>query len=178
MEVIVDENARRIIMLIDEQKNIVIFPISKTDFPQVLADGTVLEYGYLPAFFPIELKSPYTADELAERIKYGIEQYDKHQAHNFEKSKVTVEAKYCGIRSFKQAVKGKLYIDLGWDSFDGKYIILSVPLKSGYAYINFENVKLPDDADYIDFANKVIELSNIDITKHESFKVYKNKLNI
>lgn len=55
---------RTIVLLVDEQKNIVIFPISKSDFPIELADGSFEEFGYLPAYYPIELKYPYDTKDL------------------------------------------------------------------------------------------------------------------
>lgn len=61
------EDFRTIIILVDQQKNIVIFPMSKTDYPIELADGTMIEYLYLPAYYPIELNYPYTATELAKK---------------------------------------------------------------------------------------------------------------
>ncbi len=169
---------RTIVLLVDGQKNVVIFPISKSDFQIELADGSFEEFGYLPAYYPIELKYPYNAEELAEKIKYGIEQWDKHPCYQEKlNNMLTFEEKYYGIKGFKKASKGKLYIRLGWDDIQGKYIEMEFPAKRGYAYLGLAEKKLSAEADWIDYANAVIDFIDMDITKLKSFKIYKSKLN-
>ena len=169
---------RSVEILVNSEKDIVIFPISKTDHPIELADGSIEEFGYMTAYYPIELKNPYTIDALAQKIEFGIEQWDKHKCYENFSGKNTFEEKYYGIKGFKNAVKGNLYITLGWDDIQGKYVSLSVPLKRGYAYIVLDDKRLPDDADWIDFANVVMEYINMDIKELSSFKTYKSKLNL
>lgn len=170
---------RSIRILVDQQKNIVIFPISKSDFPIVLADGSIEEFGYLPAYYPIEVMYPYSTKELAEKIKYGIEQWDKHPCYQEESNNMlTFEEKYYGIKGFRKATKGKLYIILGWDDIEGKTIALCVPAKSGYAYLGLDEIRLSEDADWLAFADGVIKYVNMDITQLDSFKTYKSKLNL
>lgn len=65
---------RSIIILVNTQKDVVIFPQSKTEDPVELADGSIIEFSYQVAYCPIELKYPYSSAELAEKIKFGIEQ--------------------------------------------------------------------------------------------------------
>ncbi len=172
------EDFRRIDMLVDCEKNIVIFPTSKSKLPITLADGTITEDLYLTAYYPIELKSPYTQEELAEKIEYGIKQWNVHECYDDSVEKRTFEEKYYGVKGFKNAVKGKLYISLGWDDIQGKYVSLCVPWKSGYAYMGLDHVKLPDDADWMDFADAVIKYINMDLTTLKSYKTYKRDLNI
>jgi len=172
------EDFRSIEILIDPQKNIVIFPRSKTDFPFELADGTIVDFTYLPAYYPIEVNYPYDAVQLAEKIKYGIEQWNQHSAYSYEHhKKVTSEEKYYGVKGFKNATKGVRHIDLGWDNIQGKYVTLSLPLKRGYAYIRIDSVKLSDDADWLDFANQVLEYVEIDVTQLKRFKTFKRSIN-
>ncbi len=172
------EDFRTIIMLVDCEKNIVIFPISKSHFPIDMPDGTVMEYGYLAVYYPIELKYPYTQKELAEKIEYGIKQWNVHECYENFSGRNTFEEKYYGVKGFKNAVKGNLYISLGWDDIQGKYVSLCMPWKSGYAYMGLDHVKLPDDADWMDFADAVIKYINMDLTTLESYRVYKRNLNI
>ena len=69
---------RWIDIYVNEEKDIVIFPQSETTEPQELADGTMLNEPWLcTAYYPIEIKHPYTKEEVAEKIKYGIEQWNK-----------------------------------------------------------------------------------------------------
>ena len=170
---------RTIVLLVDEQKNIVIFPISKSDFPIEFADGSFEEFGYLPAYYPIELKYPYDTKDLAKKIECGIEQWDKHPCYQEKlNNMLTFEEKYYGIKGFKKASKGKLYIRLGWDDIQGKYITLCVPAKRGYAYFGLDDIQLPKDADWSAFADEVIKYVNMDITRLDSFKTYESKLNL
>lgn len=170
---------RSIIILVNTQKDVVIFPQSKTEDPVELADGSIIEFSYQVAYCPIELKYPYSSAELAEKIKFGIEQWNKYKCYTEEYGTgVTFEEKYYGVKGFKKAVRGILYIHLGWDDIQGKYVSLSMPLKRGYAYIELDNTELPENAEWIDFANAVISYIEADLTIFRSFKTYKKSLNI
>lgn len=172
------EEFRSIIMLVDQEKNVVIFPVSATKYIREQEDGS-MQCDYYPAFYPIELQFPYTVENLAERIKYGIEQWNQHPCYEEKlNNNRTFEEKYYGIKGFKNAVKGKLYISLGWDDIQGKYVSFSMPLKRGYAYIGIDDTSLSENADWVDFANAVMKYINADITKFRSFKTFKSKLNI
>ncbi len=165
---------RYIKILADQTKDIVIFPIGIVE----LIDGSDAEFEYNVAYYPIELKYPYTATELAVKIQYGIEQWGMHKCYDDFSGKNTFEEKYYGIKGFKNAVKGNLYFRLGWDDIQGKYVSLLMPLKRGYAYIGLDKTQLSDEADWLDFANAIIEYINMDITKLKTFKTYKSKLNL
>lgn len=169
---------RSINILVNQSKDIVIFPYAKSEKSVELADGTITDELYIPAYYPIELKYPYTRNELAEKIKCGIEHWDKHPCYDDEKEKQTYEEKYYGIKGFKNAVKGILYFSLGWDDIQGKYVSLSLPCKRGYAYLAITETELPDNATWIDFADAVIEFINMDLNELSSFKTFKNKLNL
>ena len=178
MSIIFNE-ARSICLLISPLKDIVIFPVSKSNKPFVSANGKIVEGGYFAAYFPIEVKYPYTRDLLAEKIEEGIEAWDKYPCFRDEYGdEKTYEAKYCGERSFKKAVKGYRHISLGWDKFVGKYVRFHIPLKSGYAYIGLDSIELPDDADWSAFAEAVIHYVELDITTLKRYKTYKMKLNL
>ncbi len=172
------EDFRSITILVDTEKNIVIFPISWSDVPHELPDGSIDDGGYFEAYYPIELKYPYTKEALAEKIQYGIELWNVHPCYLREKhGNVTFEAKYKGIKSFRKAVKGFLYMSLGWNDISGKYVSLFVPWKSAYAYIGIDDTKLEDDADWLDFAEVVMKYVNMDVTTLNSFKISKRSIN-
>ena len=172
------KDSRYITMLVDTQKNIVIFPIGKSDFPVKMPDGSMLDFSYFPCNNPIELKFPYTVAELADKIKQGIEEWGKHKCYPDWNGKNTLEEKYYGIKGFKKAVKGNLSIDLGWDDISGKYVSLMMPTKRGYAYLGLDSTKLAKKADWIDYANAVMNYINMDVTTLDSYKVYREKLNV
>ncbi len=169
---------KNIDLLIDPEKNVVIFPRSKSKFPFVSVDGSVKVSAYLTAYYPIELKYPYSTEQLAEKIKYGIEQWNHHECYKDIFKTGTFEEKYYNKKGFKNAVKGVSYISLGWDDYQGKYVSFFLPLKRRYTYILLDNVKLPDDAGWTDFAEAVIRYINMDVTKLDSFKTYKSRLNL
>ena len=148
---------RCIQMLVSPQKDIVIFPYAKSEVPVVLADGTVVDSMYMACYFPIELKYPYSAAELADKIEQGIDEWDKHKCYPDFSGKNTMEEKYYGVKGFRKAVKGCLCFKLGWDTTQGKYVSFRLPTKRGYAYLGIEDTMLPDDADWLDFANAVID---------------------
>lgn len=169
------ETYRRISMLIDEDKNLVIFPQSVSYGIETEEQKGV---PYI-ALYPIELKYPYSAEELSDKIKEGLDEWDKHKCYGNFSGRNTFEEKYYGIKGFKNAVKGKKLIELLWTPSPNKNITsLLIPMKRGYAYLGIKSVKLADNADYIDYANVVIDLINTDFTSLKSYKVYKSKLNI
>ena len=170
------KDERSIVLFSDEQKNIVIFPKGEGFGGENLKGEKT--YGTFPSLYPIELKYPYSEDELAEKIKQGIEEWCKHPAREYKENGKTYEEAYYGIKGFKNAVKGKRYFSIGWDEWLGVHVSFMLPCKSGYAYLGMERRKLPDDADWIDFARAVIELINKDLTELKTFKTYKSKLNI
>ena len=152
-----------------------IFPRSLSDFSVELADGSISEAEWLVAYHPIEVPYPYTVEELAEAIEEGIHLWNKFPCY---RKKKTYEAQYYGVGSFRAAMKGKRYIRLGWDEIAGKYVWLSFPTKSAYAYIGLEDIRLPDEADWIDFAKEVIKYVAVGVTTLRSYKVNKKYLNL
>jgi hypothetical protein len=129
------QDGRDIIILVDENNNIVIFPISALGYEVPDSQGEMYE-PYWPAYFPIEVKHPYTEAELAEKIEYAFSQWCKHPCYDKGRDgKNTFEEKYYGVQGFKNAIKGKRYICAGWNDMVGVRVIISMPLKRGYAYI-------------------------------------------
>lgn len=170
---------RYIDIYVNEEKDIVIFPHSKAKEPLELADGSILdEPWFCTAYYPIELKYPYTKEELAEKIRYGIEQWDKHEPYNDFSGKHTFEEKYYGIKGFKKAIKGKRNINLGWDDIQGKYASLMIPCKSGYCYLGVDEVILDEDSDWIDYANVVVKFIETNIEDIPYARQNKRKLNL
>ncbi len=165
---------RSITLLVDESKNVVIFPTSNLTKE---IDKDTGEPAFRTSYYPIELKYPYTLEELADKIEEGIGEWCKHPAYTDFSGKNTFEEKYYGIKGFKNAVRGKRYIGVAWDDIGGKRVSLSLPWKRGYTYMGIKSIKLPPDADWMDFAKAVMELINIDVTTLSSFKTYKKNLN-
>ena len=166
MSMITDlKDFRNIDMLVDK-KNIIIFPVSKSN--ELFEDG--VNYTYRTAFHPIELLAPYSNEELASKIKEGIDSWNVYPPYETFTGKNTFEEKYFGIKGFKKAILGKKFIRLGWDDLSGKEVSILWPQKKGYGYICIENIQLKKDADYFDFANAVIELINLDLVNHPRFK--------
>lgn len=166
------ENFKWIEILTDEANNIVIFPVSKS------IQKNDDEYIYRVAYHPIELKDPFDAEELAKKIEIGFNEWNKYECYEHFSGKNTFEEKYYNTKGFKEAIKGKKHLRLGWDDIQGKYVSLSLPCKRGYAYLGIKDVKLPSEASWIDYAKVVIELISMDLTQIRSYKIYKSKLNI
>lgn len=170
---------RYIDIYVNEGKDIVIFPHSKSNEPLELADGSIFdEPWYCTAYYPIEIKCPYSNIELAEKIQYGIEQWDKHEPYDDFSGKNTFEEKYYGIKGFKKAIKGKRNIHLGWDEFQGKYVSLMIPCKSGYCYLEVDEVILDENADWVDYAEIVIKFIETNIEDIPYARSNKRKLNL
>lgn len=173
------EEFRKISMLVSPNKDLVIFPASMSHFPFELADGSIISTVCLPAYFPIELKYPYTASELADKIQYGIEQWGRHPCFENHSGKNTLEEKYYGVKGFKNAVKGNLHITVTINcEVEGNSVYLSMPRKRGYAYLGLDKIYLPADAEWLDFAEATLKFINMDITQLRSYKILKSDLNI
>lgn len=173
------EEFRKITMLVSPGKDIVIFPASMSPSPVELADGSIVATICLTSYFPIELKYPYTASELADKIKYGIEQWNKHPCYGNFSGKNTFEEKYYGVKGFKNAVKGNLYITVGVNcEVQGNHIFLSMPCKRGYAYLGLDTIYLPSDAKWLDFAEATLKFINMDLTQLRSYRISKKHLNV
>ena len=177
MKVNLNDN-RYIEILVDEQQNIVIFPISKSEVTEKNSDGTVGEYEYHCAYFPIELKWQYTKEQLAEKIEFGLGEWNKHKCYERFDGKNTLEEKYFGIKGFQNAVRGKKQLYLGWNNIEGKFVSLSLPVKRGYAYYGIKNILLNEKADWIDYAETVLKLLDLDLSKECAFRSFKKQLNI
>lgn len=133
----------------------------------------------LPVFYSktaFELKYPYTAEELSMMIEAGINAWNKLEPYTSQRA--SIEEYYYKINGFKKATIGKKMIRAGWDGFGKKEVSISLPAKAGKYYLGIENILLPDDANWMDFANAVIDLVEMDITQSSTYKTYKRKLNI
>lgn len=169
-------NDFKYIMLLVNRESIAIFPISKSERSVVLADGSK-EEAFLPVFQPIEIKFPFNREELARKIEYGMNQWNKHKCYDVD-SPQTLEEKYYNIKGYKKAVKGIRNITLGWDDIQGKYVSLSLPVKSGNGYIGIDDTELAVDATWEDYAKVVLTYVNADLTEFSAYKTYKTKLNL
>jgi len=172
-----DLNDPKIItVLVDQNKNITIFPEGKG--PKMKHDDTPGEYSYGVALMPIEVQYPYMVENLAQRIEEGFDAYLKYPIEPWEEGKKTYEEKYYGIKGFKNAVRGKKHFFLGWDDDFGKYIAFSLPLRRGYGYMGIESVYLPEDADYVDFAKALVDLIEADVHSFRRYKTFKKQIDV
>ena len=166
-----------IVILVDESKNLVLFPTGKG--PKLEDDiYNTQEFSYGVSYHPIELPFPYDLSELADKIKEAIEAVDQYPMYHRFDGKDTFEEKYYGIKGFKAAVKGKRHISLGWNHMFGKTVSLMLPLKRGYGYIGVERIELDEEADWMDFAKAVYKLVNVTLEDTESFKTFKKNINL
>ena len=169
------QDGRRITILVDENKNIVIFPISALGYEIPDLQGEMYE-PYWEAYFPIEVKFPYTEAEVAKKIEYAFSQWCKHPCYERMDEKNTFEEKYYGIKYFKNAIKGKRYISAGWGNMLGVNVNFSMPCKGAYAYMGIDKIKLDTTANEYDFAKAVIHFANVDLETLKTFKTYKRSL--
>lgn len=168
---------RRIHIYVDETGNLVIF--SFTTNPDYVAGNDDIFSGpppVVPAKAPIELREPFSVEELAHAIQEGIDRWNKGEPYiNKRKS---IEEFYYKTNGFKKASFGKRLFSLGWDDIGGKNISISLPSKTGKFYWTMHSLRLSDDADWVDFANALIELINADVTQFPPYKTFRRKLNV
>ena len=69
-------------------------------------------------------------------------------------------------------------IGVGWTDIGGKRVSLGVPSKRGKYYLTIIDERLDDEADWMDFAEKVIEYIHFDLSKSDVFNHFKSKLNV
>lgn len=140
-------------ILVDENKNIAVFPSGN------IGDDKYVEEGKFRIYMPIELKKPYTENELADAIKHAMIDENNILFFTYDQRKnKTYEEVYYGIKGFNKAMKGKRLIEVGWNDRWGKYASLDLPDKRGYGYTGVKLINLEDSADWIDFAKAVISL--------------------
>ncbi|MBQ2691217.1 MAG: hypothetical protein IJF53_03585, partial [Clostridia bacterium] len=127
-------------ILVDENKNIVIFPESKANYlvevPLGTGRATKMVPTHRPVPHPIEVTYPFTIEDLASKIEYGFDQWEKHRC--YPKSK-HFETEYYGITGFNNAMKGKRYIHVSYGDDGGFHLSLSIPCKGRtYRYLGIE----------------------------------------
>ena len=158
-------------ILVDKNNNLAIFPKGK-----VLNTQETSNVKFLPSVFQYEVSMPYSVKELAKKIEYAFNDWCVYDA--FCDRKKTYEENYYEIKGFKNAMKGKKLISMGWNDIEGKYISLLLPCKTGYSYITIKEIKLSDNANSFDYAKSVVDLINADLNEFSAYKTYKNMLNI
>ena len=165
-------------ILVDANNNLAIFSMAKN--PDKI-EGDVWSPIWLPAQNPIELRAPYTAEELSVALARGINAWESGEVLPLGKS--SLAEFYYQIKGFKKATLGTKYVNLGWcpgwGPGRGKYVWIELPMNrnKGHAYMGIEFKNLPDDADWMDFANTLLGLLDMDLTKTKTYQVYKSKLN-
>ncbi len=163
------DDFKSIEILVNENKELVIFSKTKSNENDNPVKYVVSNHKY-------ELKNSYNVVELSQKIECAFDDWCKYDAYS--NKKVTYEENYYQVNGFKNAMKGKMLIDMGWNDIEGKYISLLLPCKRGYTYLGVKELKLSDNATWIDFANGVIELLNLDLSKEPAFKTFKSKFNL
>jgi|GEM_PF-1596888 len=173
------EDFRFVEILIDTQKNIAIFPISKSNYPTTGPMGEEDDFGYFAAFPPLSIAYPYSKEQLSQALEKGIELWNQNPCfEDGQGLKNTYEEVYYNIKGFKNATKGIRFISLGWNSVEGKYVDLLLPLKRGYAYWGIDETHLSEDADWIDFADVVLKYISADLESFPEFISNKKKFNL
>jgi len=170
---------RCIDILVDQDKNIVLFPYGKStepiDYPPGVDKENAPKFFFSAAEYPIELNFPFSEQLLADNIEFAFEEWGKHKCYPESKK---FEVEYYGIKGFKNAMKGKRYITVSYDVYSGIRVRLYLPRKAGYSYYELANTKLPEDANWIDFAKAVLHYINIDVSTLDTFRTFKRELNI
>ncbi len=92
--------------------------------------------------------------------------------------KILLKKNIMAFKGFKKAIKGKRYINLGWDDIQGKYVSLLIPCKSGYCYLGVDEVILDENADWMDYAETVIKFIETSIEDIPYARSNKHKLNL
>lgn len=152
------EEYKRVEILIDEKENIAIF--SRGQLDNIKPDD---DFRGFMVNVPVELKTPYTANELANAIEYAMSEEIKEPYFLYDQRiNKTYEEVYYGIKGFNKVMKGKKKIEIGWNDRWGKYASLDLPDKRGYSYTGVKLLCLDDNADWIDFAESVITLVKYD----------------
>lgn len=172
-------NRKFVDILVDTNNDLAIFSMTRN--PEKI-EGDPWSPIWLPSENPMELKTPYTTEELANALECTINAWEKGKVLQLGKS--SLAEYYYKIKGFKKATLGTKYVSLGWcpgwGPGQGKYVVIELPMNrnKGHAYIMIEKRNLPDDATWMDFANTLIELLNMDLTQLSSYKTYKRQLNI
>ena len=174
------EDYRIVDILVSPDKDIAIFPLSIATYPLKMADGTPMYDATVESFPPIEIKFPYTVDDVAKGIELGIDLFDKQKCfEGLKDEKISVEEVYYKAKSFRKATKGCRRIEAGWSIIrGGKFVSIELPGKFRYNYYAVDAILLPEDADWIDFAAEVIRYINADVESFKLYDSYKKKLNI
>ena len=178
-----DIKVRWVIILARPQKDIAIFPVSKATYLSYGPQGEIREGIHYPAFPPITLEYPYTRNELADAIKRGIDLWDVYECYeDGQGNHKTFEEVFYGVKGFRKASKGIRYIRFlcaSPSSFEFENTVsLSLPTKSGYAYLAINKTVLESGADWLDFADVIYKYANTDLEEFRSFKTFKRKLNL
>jgi len=174
------EKKRWIVILARPLRDIAIFPVSRATYLSIGAQGEIHEGVHYPAFPPITLNYPYEINELADAIMQGISLWEVHDCfEDGQGNKKTFEEVFYDIKGFKNASKGirLIYVYTDTASFDNT-VDVSLPTKSGYAYLGIDETTLKSGATWLDFADIVDRYANMDLEELKSFKLYKKKLNI
>ena len=167
------QELRTLQILVDKDDRLAIFSMTKN--PKKI-EGDVWSPVWLAAKNPIELQPPFTVDELADALERSMNAWGTGEPI-FE-DRISLTEYYYKIKGFKKASLGTKYVGLGWKPGLGKFISIMLPMKTKRCYIGIKLQNLPDDADWMDFANTLLESLSMDLTQLSSYKTYKRQLNI
>ena len=135
------------------------------------------EKKYLTSQKMLTLEYPYTPEDVASALRDIAYAWDKYPPH-LDKVRDAIEI-YCGIKNFKKASYGKKLLCVSCSSYDGKNeIFLDMPCKTPRLWMGIAKVNLAPDARWIDFATKIVEFVEADVTQYAGFKLYKRMLNL
>ena len=170
-------------IFVDENKNLAVFSfVLNPEFSFQSApkgDLNTLSASTPPVFHSkvaFELKYPYTSQELAALIEQATNAWNKLEPYTSKR--VSIEEYYYKTSGFQKATFGKKLITLEWSTLGEKTISIMLPVKAGKYYLGMESKKLPNNSDWTDAANVVIDFIEMDITKSSPYKTFRRKLNV
>lgn len=135
------------------------------------------EKKYLISQKMFTLEFPYTTEDVAKSLRDIAYAWDKYPPY-LDKVRDAIEI-YENTKNFKKASYGKRLLCVIWSSYTGnKEVFLNLPCKTPRAWMGIEKAHLSPDADWIDFAQKIIEFAEADVTQYAGFKQYKRMLNL
>ena len=170
-------------IFVDENKNLAFFSFvinTEFSFQTAQKDDLSTSSASMPPVFhskvAYKLKYPYTSQELAALIEQSMNAWNKLEPYTSKR--VSIEEYYYKTRGFKKATLGKRLITLEWNTLGEKTISIMLPVKAGKYYLGMESKKLPNNSDWIDASNTVIDFIEMDITQTSPYKTFRRKLNV
>ena len=134
----------------------------------------------LVALHPFEIKSPYSAEELAQVIQQAYEAKNQYPAYDGDK---ILEVEYYQAKGWRDAMAGKKSVSIRWYfgkmkgmSTDILTIDYEIPMRKrpGSYYLPVDYRTMPVTSSFIEIAEKVKTMVEQDLLTFEVFRKYKS----